>query len=176
MWPSLIVVPDIGLEKTVELFLVQDQELIQAFSPDASQKAFTDCVGSWCSVRHSKDFDAAGCRHSCKMLPECAIIIPDQIFWGLPIRSRLPQLLRNPGIGRSARHTNVDDFPRFKFDDEKRKERTKEEISDLEKITGPDFSRMIAEERRPLLPAWAREANVPHVFLNRAVGTREYPA
>jgi hypothetical protein len=60
----------------------------------------------------------------------------------------------------------VDDFPRFKFDDEKRKERTKEEISDLEKITGPDFSRMIAQERRPLLPAWAREANMPHVFLN----------
>jgi len=34
MWPSLIVVPDIGLEETVELFLMQDQEMIQAFSPD----------------------------------------------------------------------------------------------------------------------------------------------
>jgi hypothetical protein len=60
----------------------------------------------------------------------------------------------------------VDDFPRFQFDEEKRKERTKEEGSRLEKITGPDFSSMIAEERRPLLPAWAREANVPHVFLD----------
>ena len=36
MWPSLIVVHDIGLEETVELFLLQDQEMIQAFSPDAS--------------------------------------------------------------------------------------------------------------------------------------------
>ena len=34
MWPSLMVVPDIGLEETVELFLMQDQEMIQAFSPD----------------------------------------------------------------------------------------------------------------------------------------------
>src|SRR6266567_3277029 len=34
MWPSLIVVPDIGLEETVELFLMQDQEMIQACSPD----------------------------------------------------------------------------------------------------------------------------------------------
>jgi hypothetical protein len=44
MWPSLIVVPDIGLEETVEMFLVQDQEMIQAFSPHASQKEFTDGI------------------------------------------------------------------------------------------------------------------------------------
>jgi hypothetical protein len=35
MWPSLIVVHDRGLEETVELLLMQDQEMIQAFSPDA---------------------------------------------------------------------------------------------------------------------------------------------
>jgi hypothetical protein len=81
-----------------------------------------------------------------------------------------------PSVGRSARHTYVDDFPRLQFDEEKRKERPKEEISDLEKIASPDFSCMIAEEGRPLLPSWATEADVPHVFLNRAAGTREYPA
>jgi hypothetical protein len=45
------------------------------------------------------------------MLPECAIIIPDQIFWGLPIRSGLSQLLRDPGIGGRARHIDMDDLP-----------------------------------------------------------------
>jgi hypothetical protein len=40
MWPSLIVVPDRDLGEAVELFLLQDQEMIQACSPDASQKAF----------------------------------------------------------------------------------------------------------------------------------------
>jgi len=40
MWPSLIIVHDIGLEETVEMFLMQDQEMIQAFPPHASQKAF----------------------------------------------------------------------------------------------------------------------------------------
>ena len=35
MWLSLVVIHDIGLEETVELFLLQDQEMIQAFSPDA---------------------------------------------------------------------------------------------------------------------------------------------
>ena len=41
-----------------------------------------------------------------------------------------------------------------------------EETVTWRRITGPDISRMIAQERRPLLPAWAREAKVPHVFLN----------
>jgi hypothetical protein len=39
MWPRLIVVHNIGFEETVELFLLQDQEMIQAFSPDASKKS-----------------------------------------------------------------------------------------------------------------------------------------
>jgi hypothetical protein len=111
MWPRLMVVPDRGLEETVELFLMQDQEMIQAFSPHASQKAFTDGIGSWRPVRRSKHFDPTCCRHSCKMLPECAIIISDQIFWGLPIRRGLPQLLRDPWIGGRARHMYVDDPP-----------------------------------------------------------------
>jgi hypothetical protein len=111
MWPRLIVVHDIGFEETVELFLVQDQEMIQAFSSDASQKAFTDGICSWRPVRRSKHFDTTCCCHSCKMLPECAIIIPDQIFWGLPVWSRLPQLLRNPGIGGRAGHIDMDNLP-----------------------------------------------------------------
>jgi hypothetical protein len=83
MWPRLIVVYDIGLEETVELFLLQDQEMIQAFSPDASQKAFTDGIGSWRPVRRSKHFDTTCYCHSGKMLPKFAIIIPDQICWSL---------------------------------------------------------------------------------------------
>jgi len=38
----------------------------------------------------------------------------------------------------------VDDFLRLQFDDEKRRERTKEEIGDLEEIADPDLSTMIA--------------------------------
>jgi hypothetical protein len=112
MWPSLIVVHNICLEETVELFLLQDQEMIQAFSPDASQKALADGICSRRPVRRSKHFDTTCCCHSCKMLPEFAISIPDQICcWGLPVRCGLPQLLRNPGIGGRAGHIDMDDLP-----------------------------------------------------------------
>jgi len=89
-------------------------------------------------------------------------------FGVCPEASRLPQLLGGPRVGRRARHTDMDDFPRFQFNDEKRKERTKEEIGDLEKIAGPHISSVIMEEGRPLLPSWTRQMNVPHVLLDRS--------
>jgi hypothetical protein len=53
MGSGLIEVQDIDLEKSREVLFVEDQEVIQAFSSHASQKAFTDGIGSWCSVfRH----------------------------------------------------------------------------------------------------------------------------
>ncbi len=176
MWPSVIEVQDIGLEHPMELFLLQDQEMIQAFAPHASQKAFTDDICSWRPVRRSKHVDTTCCCHSCKILPECAIIIPDQIFWGLPIRSGLSQLLRNPGIGGRARHIYMDDLPRLLFNDEERKERTEEEIRHLQKITGPDLCRMVAQEGFPFLSTNSSWASKFHILLNRPFDFSEYPA
>ncbi len=91
MWSGLIKVHYIRLEQTVELLLMEDQEVIKAFSPHAQEKAFTSGIRSWGLRRRSKHLDATCCCYACNMLPECAIIIPDQLFGRLPIWSRLPQ-------------------------------------------------------------------------------------
>jgi hypothetical protein len=57
MESGLIEVDDIGFEKPREVLLMQDEEVIQTFSPHASQKAFTDGIRSWSLVRCSKHFD-----------------------------------------------------------------------------------------------------------------------
>ena len=111
MGASLIKVQDIAPEKLGELLLMEDQKVVQTFSSHAPQKAFTHGIRLWSPVRRSKHFDATCCCYSCKMLPEFAIIIPDQIFWNLPIRRSLPQLLRDPGIGGRTRHIDMDDLP-----------------------------------------------------------------
>ena len=63
------------------------------------------------NAKRPSHLDATCCCYSCNMLPEFAISIPDQLCGRLPIWSRLPQLLRDPGIGGRARHIEMDDFP-----------------------------------------------------------------
>ncbi len=176
VWSRSIEILGIGMKHTMQLLLIEHEEVIEALSPDTSQKAFADRIGSWRLIGYGENLDAARCCNASETRPKLAIMITNEILRSLAIGSRLPQLLSGPSVGWRACHTYVDDFPRFQFDAEKPKERTKEEISDLEKITGPDFSRMIAEERRPLLPRW-REVGEPASCISEwFVCTRAYPA
>ena len=126
MRSSLIEVHNICLKETIELLLMQDQEMIQAFSPHTPKKAFTDGIRSRSPVRRSKYFDATRGSHARKTRPKFAVIIPNQISWFFPIRSRFSQLLRNPGISGRTGHIHMDDLPRFQVDDEESKKRTEE--------------------------------------------------
>ena len=151
MGSGLIERDNILVEKPGELLLLEDQEMIQAFSPHASQKAFAESIGLRRPVRRSKHLDATCCRYARKTRPEFAIIIPNQVSRPFSKRSCLPQVLRDPGIGGGSCHIDVDDLARFQFDDEEGKKRTEEEIRDLQEIAGPYFCRMIAQERFPVL-------------------------
>jgi hypothetical protein len=104
MRSSLVKVHAICLEKTIQLPLMQDQKVIQAFSSHTSQKTFTDGIRS----RSSKGLDAAGCRHSCKIRTEFPIVIPNQICGCVSIRSCLRSGTCHPGIGRGSGHIHVD--------------------------------------------------------------------
>jgi hypothetical protein len=126
MGSGLIEVDNIPFKKPGELFLMENQEMIQAFSPHASQKAFADGICLRSSVWRSKYFDTACGRHACEIRTEFPVVIPNQISWCVSIRSRFPQLLRDPGIGRGSCHIHMDDLPRLQLDDEEGKERTEE--------------------------------------------------
>ena len=131
MRSCLVEVGDIGLEHALELLLLKDQQVVQAFLPHAPQKAFADGIGSWRVNRRLEKFDATGHRHARKAGPKLAIVITDQILGCLPIGGGFTQLLGHPGIGRRACHAYMDHLARLEFDDEEGKERSKEEIGDL---------------------------------------------
>ncbi len=169
-------VHDIAPEKLGELFIMEDQEVVQTFSSYAPQKAFTHGIRLWSPVRRSKHFDATCCCYSCKMLPECAIIIPDQIFGRLPIWRRLPQLLRDPGIGGRSCHIYMDNFPRLQLDNEERKKWAKEEGSRLQEITGPHLCCMIVQECSPGLPTGSKWREPAAYTFEWSVYSLEYPA
>jgi hypothetical protein len=166
MRSSLIEVDDIGLEEAVELLLMKDQEMIQAFSSHASQKSSQTAFARARSIRHSKHLDPTGSGHSRKNPPKFLVIIPDEICWGLSIRSRFSQLLCNPRVGWRSGHIYMDDLPRFQFDDEEGEKRTEEEIRDMEKIAGPHLCRMSAQKGFPGLSTSLFWTDLLHMLLD----------
>ena len=60
----------------------------------------------------------------------------------------------------------MDHSARFEFDDEERKERAKEQVCHLQEIASPHVLCVIAQECRPVLSCWSRDANVSHIFLD----------
>src|SRR5258707_6859187 len=113
MWSCLIEILDVSTQDTMQLLLMEDQQVIQALSPDTAQKAFTHCIGSWRVVRCFEDLDAARCCNTSETGSKLAIMIANEIFRRVSIGSRLAQLLCGPRVGRKPCHTHVDHSARF---------------------------------------------------------------
>ena len=46
MRPGMVEVEDIRVEYALELLLLQDEQMVQAFTPHTPEKTFTDGIGS----------------------------------------------------------------------------------------------------------------------------------
>src|SRR5207245_10419973 len=84
MGSGLIEVHGIRHEKPGKVLLMENEEVIQAFSPYAPQKTCAHSICSWRLVGRPKHLNATCSRHACKIRSEFAIIIPDQIFGVCP--------------------------------------------------------------------------------------------
>src|SRR5579864_854541 len=111
MRSSPIEVGHIVIEHTMELLLMQDQQVIKTFLSHTSQEAFADRIRSGSMIWRFENLNATRCRHPSKVRPKFAIVITNQVLWCLPIRRSFPKLLRNPEIGRRPCHAYVDHLP-----------------------------------------------------------------
>ena len=103
-----IEVVHIGIEHALELFLMQDQQVVQAFLYDAPHKAFADGIGSWRMNRRFEQLDATGHRHSAETGSILAVVITDQILGGLSIGGGFSKLLCHPSICWRSCHAHMD--------------------------------------------------------------------
>src|SRR6266566_7478227 len=95
MRSCLVEVGHIRIEHALELLLLKDQQVVEAFLPHTPHEAFTDGIGAWRMIGGFENLDATCPRHPSKARSEFAIVITDQIFRHLPIGSRFPELLGN---------------------------------------------------------------------------------
>src|SRR5947209_7664950 len=166
--PGLVEVLDIGTQDTMQMILLQDEQVIETLVTHAAQKPFTDGIGPWCVIGGFEYLDTAGCGYVRETGPKFAVTITKEILWRLSIGGCLSQLLCGPGIGRRASDTYMDHFARVQFDDEESKQGAKEEVGDLQEITGPHILRMVVQESGPVLSSLSWGASMPHVLLNGA--------
>src|SRR5215470_9408649 len=91
MRSCLIEIRDVRMEHTLELPLLNNQQVIEACLPHAPQEALTNGIGSRCVNGRFEQLDATGLRHSAETGSKLAIVITDQILWRLPIGRCFPE-------------------------------------------------------------------------------------
>ena len=85
MGSCLVEVDYIRKEHALELLLMQNQQVVQAFLPHAPQKTLADGIGSWCMNRRFEDLDRARFRHTSKARPKLPVVITNEILGCLSI-------------------------------------------------------------------------------------------
>jgi len=80
MWSCLVEGGDIRIEDAVELLLMQDEQMIEALSPDTAQEALTDGIGAGSVIGGSEDFNVARCCDSGERGSKFVIVIPDEVL------------------------------------------------------------------------------------------------
>jgi len=104
----LVEVHHIRIEDTLELPLMNNQQMVQTFLSHTPQEAFTDGIGAWSMIRGFEKLDVTARRHPVETGSKLAVVIMNQILGCLPIRSGFAELLGHPGIGRRSCHADMD--------------------------------------------------------------------
>jgi hypothetical protein len=132
MGSGSVEVLSIGIEHPVELLLMQDEQMIEAFTPHASQKAFTGRIRSRGVIRDVEHLDLTRVRNTGEVHPKLTIVVTDEILWPLAKGRGFAQLLRDPAVGRRSCDADMNHFARVQINDAECKERMEQEVGDRE--------------------------------------------
>ena len=90
MRPGSVEVMHIRVEHAVELPLMQDEQMIEAFTSYTAEETFTDSICTWGVIR---SFENLNITHLCnprEAQPKLTINIPNEVLWPIAIGSGLP--------------------------------------------------------------------------------------
>ncbi len=104
-------------QHAAQVGLAQDEHMVQAFPSHTAEEALVGRVRPRCPDGRAHHRDPTARRDAGEARPVPAVISADQGARALVERRGCPQLLRDPGVGRVARDTDVDDPARAAFDD-----------------------------------------------------------
>ncbi len=169
MWSGSIEVLNIGAQDTLQLLLLQDQQVIEALPSHTAEEPLTDGIGSRGVIRRFKNLDAAGLGNPRKGHAKLAIVIPDEILRPHTKSRGFAKLLGRPRVSGRTCHAHVDHFARVQKGVEEGEQRAEEQVSHWQKVAGPDLLGMGVHERLPGLAMWSCGMHSSHVLLDSAL-------
>jgi hypothetical protein len=152
MGVGVVEVPLILFHQPIQMPLAQDQEVVQALTPHATQKSLTDGISLRRSIRGPQHLNPGPRSYPCEGSTILVVIVPNQISWSLPKWRRLAQLLSHPGIRWVPNHTEVHQASRAQLDNDEQEQRSEEYVIGLKEITCPArFGRWLRLAKDPNL-------------------------
>jgi hypothetical protein len=76
--PCSVEVFDVFLDYAIEVPVPDNQQVIEAFSPQASQEPFADRVGLWSAAGRHQDFNGACLSDSCEIVAVLAVPVANE--------------------------------------------------------------------------------------------------
>jgi len=144
MRPGSVEVVPIRVEHALELLLMQDEQMIEAFTPYTAEESLTDGIRARGVIRGFKNLNVTRLRNPSEANAKLVVVITDEVLRPHTKGGGFPKLLCSPGVSGISCHTDVDYFARVQFDDEEGEQRVEEEIRDREEVAGPDLLGMRA--------------------------------
>ena len=142
MRPGSVEVHHICVEHALELFLMQDEQMIETPPSHATQEALADGIGLRSRIWSFEHLDMTGLGNSIEGHPKLAIVITDEVLRSHSIGCGFSKLLCRPRVSGRLCDAHVDHLPGVQFDDEESEERVEEEIGDRQEVARPDLLSM----------------------------------
>src|SRR5437016_4538634 len=162
MRSDAVVIIGIKLQNPAQMFLTQDNDVVQTLAPDRSDQPFANAILPRRGRCNWLVSNAHGTQSACDGGSIDLIAIPDHITRSPVPRKSLGDLTCNPLRGRVGCDVDPDDISAIKPYNHKAVEHSKANCRDHEQIHGRNVRRVVSQKGQPSL-TW-RPASLDHVF------------
>jgi len=143
--------------------LVEDDKVIQAFSPDRDNHSFSKGILPWRSRSDEYFINVHGFHPVDERFPVDLVPVADRVLWLAVVRKRCGDLVSRPAGCGMTRDIEMDDLPPVVTKDDKAIQDLESDRGDGEEINRCDLLGIVHQERSPRLGR--RFALLAQVFL-----------
>src|SRR4030081_314249 len=151
MCSNVVVIASIGSQDSAQMYLAQNNDVVQTFKPDRSDQPFGKAIlprRGWCGRLVPDAHGAQSARDDAAIDP---VAIADEVVRSLIPRKGLRYLTCNPFGRRICCDVDPDEVSAVEPDDDEGIEQVKTDSWNNEQVHGGDVRRVVTQEGSPWL-------------------------